>query len=101
MIPKAKFHALVAICGAACRVCAGGVLLWYGLSGVSRPYENLRSIFTCEMLSPSVGIAVAMVAPWLEVVFGACLVANLFRAGAWIGSLLLLGMVTLLEAPWQ
>jgi len=96
MIHKANARVLVTVCGTAFRICVGGMLLWHGLGGISRPYENLRNVYALEVFSPNEGIAFAMISPWLEVVFGACLVSNVFRAGAWMGSLPLFGLVVLL-----
>ena len=56
------------------RVGLGVVLLLSGADKIMRPYDFLDAVYGYGLMGPLVGMTVAVVLPWLEVLLGACLV---------------------------
>lgn len=80
------------------RLGLGGILLWSGVAKLRQPYDFLSNVYQYELLGPKMGMAVAMILPWVEVVIGLCLLAGLFVGGALLGSILLAAVFTFAQA---
>jgi uncharacterized membrane protein YphA (DoxX/SURF4 family) len=74
------------------RLGLGCVFLWSSLPKIRQPYDFLSGVYEYELVGPTVGIAVAMVVPWMELVLGIALVGGVFAGGALLGSAILLGV---------
>jgi hypothetical protein len=73
----------------------GGVavaLAWLqsSFAHLSNPYFFLSSIYQYELVGPTVGEAVAIVLPYLQLVLAVCLIARFFYGGALLSSAVLL-----------
>jgi uncharacterized membrane protein YphA (DoxX/SURF4 family) len=45
---------------------------------ILQPYMFLGNVYAYELVGPKIGLVVAMVLPWLELLVGACLVGGVF-----------------------
>jgi len=79
------------LCGI-CRVVVGGVLLWSGLQKMNVPADFLAAVYRYELVGPTLGLAIAVGLPALEVVLGIALVVGVGVGGALMltGALLVL-----------
>jgi len=80
------------------QICIGGVFLWMGVSKLQQPYEFLASVYNYELVGPSLGLLVAMILPWMELVVGASLVVGACAAGATLLSIAMLACFTVAVA---
>ena len=76
----------------------GLFLLWSGLSNIRRPYDVLGNVYEYELVGPKVGLLVAMVVPWLQLLLGVCVVAGVFVGGAFLISVMVLGAGIIAQA---
>ncbi len=79
------------------RLGLGLMFLWSSLPKLQQPYDFLSSVYGYELVGPSLGLAVAIVLPWLEFLLGICLIARLFLDGA----LLLAGLLAVVFTSVQ
>ena len=94
-----KMHGLVRIqmkrlgagMATASRIGLGLLFLWDSLQGIRWPYEFLGNMYEYELTGPRLGILLAMVVPWLELVMGVCLLGGVIVTGALLASILFLG----------
>lgn len=68
------------------RLILGAVLLWAALGKIREPYDFLSSVYDYALVGPDLGMLVAMVLPWLELLLGICLLGGLFVGGALLSS---------------
>ena len=66
------------------RLCIGCLFLWSSVSKIVRPYDFLSNVYEYELVTPKVGVAVAVMLPWLELAIGMCLVGGIFLVGAFL-----------------
>lgn len=71
------------------RVVLGLTFLYSGVEKVAHPYDFLANVYDFELTGPGLGMLVAMVLPWLELLLATSLLLNLFPGGALLGSTLL------------
>ena len=64
------------------RVGLGCVFVSSSLGKVCQPYAFLANVYSYELLGPRLGIVVAMIVPWVELLVGLCLVGSIFVGGA-------------------
>lgn len=74
------------------RLGLGAMFIASSLPKIRLPYEFLSDVYSYEIVGPKMGLLVAMVLPWLELLVGICLVGGVFVGGALLGSIAL-GMV--------
>ncbi len=68
------------------RVTLGCMFLWSALPKIRQPYDFLSSVYSYELIGPKLGLLVAMMLPWLELLVGVCLVGGIFVSGALLAS---------------
>jgi len=87
----------------AARLALGCVFIASGIAKLRQPYDFLGSVYNYELAGPDLGIAIAMVLPWLELLVGICLVGGIFVTGALLASIAMSAMfsVVLISALWQ
>ena len=71
------------------RLFLGAVLLWSGMAKIRQPYEFLATVYSYELVGPSLGLLIAAVLPWLEIVVGCCLVGGVLTEGSFAAAVLL------------
>lgn len=64
------------------RLLLGGVLLWSSIPKLQNPYDFLSSVYDYELVGSQVGLALAVILPWLELILGICLIAGVLELGA-------------------
>jgi uncharacterized membrane protein YphA (DoxX/SURF4 family) len=64
------------------RLALGGLFVWTGLEKIQNPYDFLGAVYNYELVSPTLGLLVATILPWLEVCVGASLILRVMRRGA-------------------
>src|SRR5438132_13166595 len=76
------------------RLALGGLFMWTGLTKVEQPYDFLGAVYNYELVGPRMGLWIATLVPWLEVVVGLSLVSGVCQRGGALLALLLLGVFT-------
>lgn len=64
------------------RVALGCLFLWSSLPKIFVPHNFLGDVYAYRLAGPVLGMIVAMILPWLELLTGICLLGNLFVSGA-------------------
>ena len=80
---------LLSICANASRILLGVIFLVSSLAKIRHPYMFLSQVFTFELTGPVLSEIVAGLLPWLELVLGLCLLANVLPLGGLLLSVLL------------
>ena len=70
----------------------GVIFFASGCSKIYRPFDFIASVYNYELLSPNVGVLVALILPWFEIICGVSLILNIAREGVLLG-LCLIGFV--------
>jgi uncharacterized membrane protein YphA (DoxX/SURF4 family) len=85
------------------RLALGCVFIASGIAKLRQPYDFLAGVYNYELVGPGLGVAVAMVLPWLELFVGICLVGGIFITGALLASIAMCAMfsIALVSALWQ
>jgi len=76
------------------RISFGCLFIWSGLLKIRQPYIFLSSIYDYGIVGPKVGILVAMVLPWLEVILGCCLAGGILVSGSFLTVIILFTIFT-------
>ena len=80
------------------RLALGCLFLWSSLPKIRQPYDFLSSVYNYELVGPKLGVLVAMVLPWLELLVGICLIGGIFISGALLASIGMTAMFTFVLA---
>jgi hypothetical protein len=64
------------------RIGLGSLLLYDGLLKARHPYDLLSGIYELELVGPKLGILIATVLPWVEILCALCLLGGVFLSGA-------------------
>jgi uncharacterized membrane protein YphA (DoxX/SURF4 family) len=80
------------------RLGLGCLFLYSALPKIRQPYDFLSSVYKYELAGPKLGVLVAMVLPWLELLVGVCLVGGIFVSGALLVSIAMGAMFTFVIA---
>jgi len=73
--------------------CGLGILfLLNSMAHIRLPYKFLGHVYECQFAGPKLGLAIAMLGPWLQFVVGICLVINVFTLGALLLSAVVLAV---------
>jgi uncharacterized membrane protein YphA (DoxX/SURF4 family) len=64
------------------RLIIGAMFIISSLSKIQRPFDFLSSVYSYELAGPRLGLIVAIVLPWMELIVGICLVGGVFVGGA-------------------
>lgn len=87
--------------GLLARLVLGGVLVWAGALKLGNPLGSARAVQAYDVLPFEVAKYLGYGLPWLEVAVGALLVVGLLtRAGAVVGTLLMLAFVIGIAQAW-
>jgi putative oxidoreductase len=68
------------------RLGLGFLFIMSSMPKIRQPYVFLGSVYAYELVGPQLGVLVAMVLPWLELLVGVCLVGGVFVGGALLAS---------------
>jgi len=60
----------------------GALLLYSGLCKLQQPYDFLSAVYDYALVGPWLGLFIAGILPWLELVVGIALVTGIARLGA-------------------
>lgn len=71
------------------RFVLGGIFVWSGLAKIRQPYDFLSNVYDYELVGAKLGLLVAVVLPWLEILVGAALLLGLFVGGGMLGAFFL------------
>ncbi len=74
------------------RLGIGCLFLWSGLPKIRQPYDFLSSVYNYELVGPNLGVLVAVILPWAELLVGVCLVGGIFVGGALLVSIAMAAM---------
>jgi uncharacterized membrane protein YphA (DoxX/SURF4 family) len=69
------------------RLVLGCMFLYSSLPKIRQPYDFLSSVYNYELVGPKLGVLVAMVLPWAELLVGICLIGGIFVSGALLVSI--------------
>lgn len=76
----------------------GCLFLWSSLPKIRQPYDFLSDVYNYELVGPKLGVLVATVLPWMELLVGICLVGGIFVSGALLASIAMATMFTFVLA---
>ena len=76
----------------------GLMFLWSSLPKLQQPYDFLSTVYGYELVGPKLGLAAAVMLPWLEFLLGMCLITGLFLDGALLLTALLAVVFTFVQA---
>lgn len=65
----------------------GIMFLTSSVPKIRQPYDFLSSVYNYELVGPKLGVLVAMVLPWAELLVGICLIGGIFVSGALLVSI--------------
>jgi uncharacterized membrane protein YphA (DoxX/SURF4 family) len=68
------------------RLGLGFMFIMSSMPKIRQPYVFLGSVYGYELVGPKLGVLVAMVLPWVELLAGVCLVGGVFVGGALLAS---------------
>ncbi|MHC4645406.1 MAG: MauE/DoxX family redox-associated membrane protein [Planctomycetota bacterium] len=80
------------------RVALGCLFIYSSLPKIRQPYDFLSNVYEYEIVGPKLGLLVAMMLPWLELLAGICLVGGIFVSGALLVSAGMAAMFTFVIA---
>ena len=69
------------------RLGLGFMFIMSSMPKIRQPYVFLGSVYGYELVGPKMGVLVAMVLPWVELLAGVCLVGGVFVGGALLASM--------------
>jgi hypothetical protein len=58
------------------------MFVYSSLPKMRQPYDFLSSVYKYELVGPKLGLLIAMVLPWAELMVGVCLLGGIFVGGA-------------------
>lgn len=76
------------------RLALGCLFIYGSLPKIRQPYDFLSSVYSYELVGPKLGMLIAMILPWLELLVGICLVGGIFIGGALLVSAGMAAMFT-------
>jgi uncharacterized membrane protein YphA (DoxX/SURF4 family) len=76
------------------RIGLGCMFLYSSLPKIRQPYDFLSSVYKYELVGPKLGLLIAMVLPWIELMVGVCLLGGIFVGGALLVSIVMGAMFT-------
>jgi uncharacterized membrane protein YphA (DoxX/SURF4 family) len=76
----------------AIRLFLGALLVTSGLSKLRQPYEFLSDVYAYQLAGPMLGLLVAALLPWLELVLGCCLLGGILTEGSLVATIGLTGI---------
>jgi len=76
------------------RIVLGCLFLYSAVAKIRQPYDFLSSVYEYELVGPKLGMFVAIMLPWLELLVGICLVGGIFVGGALLASMAMAAMFT-------
>lgn len=92
---------LLDLAGLAARLVLGAVLIWAGLSKVTRLQDSVRAVMAYRLFSYDVGHLIGTLLPIIEIIVGILLVLALFtRAAAVVGGLLMVAFIIGIASVW-
>jgi uncharacterized membrane protein YphA (DoxX/SURF4 family) len=72
------------------RASFGALFLWASVGKIVDSDRFAQQVANYDIIGPHASALVGVVLPWLELIVGACLFIGIFKAGAWLGTVLML-----------
>lgn len=76
----------------------GVIFVIAGVGKLRAPYELLENVYSYQLVGPSIGHAIALALPWLEIIVGSCLLTRTMYHGALLVSIGLGLLFTIVQA---
>ena len=76
------------------RLGLGCMFIYSSLPKRRQPYDFLAGVYRYELVGPKLGLLIAMVLPWIELMVGVCLLGGIFVGGALLVSIVMGAMFT-------
>lgn len=95
----ARYHqknSWLAVVAFVIRLSLGCLFVWSGIPKILLPHSFLGDVYAYRLVGPTLGMVVAMILPWMELLTGVCLLAGLFVSGALLACM---GMALLFVGP--
>lgn len=83
---------------ASLRLGIGFIFLWASLPKLRQPYDFLSNVYAYQLVGPRTGVFIAVVLPWLELIIGICLLGGILVSGAFLTSVALGAVFTIVQA---
>jgi uncharacterized membrane protein YphA (DoxX/SURF4 family) len=85
------------------RLMLGVIFIISSIPKLRQPYDFLTAVYSYKLISPQIGLVVAIILPWLELFVGICLVGGIFVKGAILASVGMCAMFSfvLASALWR
>jgi uncharacterized membrane protein YphA (DoxX/SURF4 family) len=85
------------------RLTIGCVFIASSIAKLRQPYDFLAGVYNYELVCPGLGVAIAIVLPWLELFVGICLLGGIFITGAFLASIVMCATfsIVLVSALWR
>jgi uncharacterized membrane protein YphA (DoxX/SURF4 family) len=81
MTGNVKLITVIRACGTTARLLLGVVFIWSSFGKLQYPHDFLSTIYSYGVVGSKIGLLMAVLLPWLEMLVGVCLFA-----GIWLGS---------------
>ena len=79
------------------RLILGSTFLVSSVPKLSQPFDFLNSVYAYELVSPELGMVVASVVPWLELLLAILLLGGIFLEGALLASTCLVAVFVFVQ----
>ena len=89
IIKSRKLNKILSVISLVVRIGLGCMFIYSSLPKIRQPYDFLSDVYNYELVGPKIGMFVAMVMPWAELLIGICLVGGIFIGGALLMSIAL------------
>lgn len=76
------------------RLALGCVFIYSSLPKIRQPYDFLSNVYGYEIVGPKLGLLVAMILPWFELLVGISLLGGIFISGALLAAAAMAAMFT-------
>jgi uncharacterized membrane protein YphA (DoxX/SURF4 family) len=85
------------------RIAIGVIFIASSIPKLIQPYDFLASVYGYELVGAKLGVAVAIILPWLELFTGICLAGGVFVRGAILASIGMCAMFSFVQisALWR
>lgn len=79
------------------RLVLGLTLCLAGFSKLQRPFEFLQNVYSYQLASPTIGLGVAIVLPWVELFCGLLILGNVCPSLAYVLAIMLSSMFVIVQ----
>ncbi len=85
------------------RLTLGVIFIVSSIPKLRQPYDFLAGVYSYEIVGPKLGLAIAVILPWLELFVGICLIGGIFISGSLLASIIMCAMFSFViaSALWR